>query len=201
MLLGAVVPDLRFAADAVASDLHQLMALKNEKAKERDRMRVDLLARRGEDAHPVPDRRQARPAHRINRCVGGRTAPRDRSCRSGDEPQGPDRAHGKGDRRGGAGVRRGREGGRGELAGSPEGHRPTSLGSADRLAPAIAFADAKGLLPKPVNGTVLRRFGDDDGLGARVQGISIATRSGAQVNSPSDGWVVMPENSEVTDNS
>src|SRR5262249_20325654 len=71
-----------------------------------------------------------------------------------------------------------------------KGRRPTSLGSADRLAPAIAFADAKGLLPKPVNGTIARRFGDDDGLGARAQGISLATRPGAQVNSPSDGWVV-----------
>src|SRR6202011_450927 len=44
MLLGAVVPDLRSAADKVSSDLRQLMALKNEMASERDRMRADVTS-------------------------------------------------------------------------------------------------------------------------------------------------------------
>jgi septal ring factor EnvC (AmiA/AmiB activator) len=44
MLLGAVVPDLRAAADKVASDLRRLMTLRNEMQNERDRMRADLTS-------------------------------------------------------------------------------------------------------------------------------------------------------------
>jgi septal ring factor EnvC (AmiA/AmiB activator) len=70
------------------------------------------------------------------------------------------------------------------------GRTPTSLGSADRLTPAVAFADTRGLLPSPANGRHIKRFGEKDDLGATAQGISIATRPSAQVNSPTDGWVV-----------
>jgi septal ring factor EnvC (AmiA/AmiB activator) len=58
------------------------------------------------------------------------------------------------------------------------------------LTPSVAFADARGLLPRPVNGTTLKEFGESDGLGAKTQGVSLSTRQGAQVNSPADGWVV-----------
>ena len=67
---------------------------------------------------------------------------------------------------------------------------PRSLGSADRMAPAVSFADAKGLLPMPASGRIIRTFGGDDGLGGKAPGISIATRAGGQVSSPADGWVV-----------
>lgn len=59
-----------------------------------------------------------------------------------------------------------------------------------RLSPAIAFAAAKGLLPLPVNGTKIRNYGGPDGNGGQEKGISIATRPGAQVTTPCDGWVV-----------
>src|SRR5207302_5888212 len=59
-----------------------------------------------------------------------------------------------------------------------------------RLAPAIAFASAKGMLPLPVNGVKIREFGAADRLGSTEKGLSIATRSGAQVTAPCDGWVV-----------
>ena len=58
-----------------------------------------------------------------------------------------------------------------------------------RLAPATAFSDAKGLLPFPAAGTILKRFGSDDGFGSSEHGISIATRPQAAVSSPSDGWI------------
>jgi septal ring factor EnvC (AmiA/AmiB activator) len=59
-----------------------------------------------------------------------------------------------------------------------------------RLTPAIAFANARGLLPMPVNGVKIRNFGAPDRAGGHERGISIATRAGAQITSPSDGWVV-----------
>jgi septal ring factor EnvC (AmiA/AmiB activator) len=46
------------------------------------------------------------------------------------------------------------------------------------------------MLPLPVNGVKIRNFGATDRFGSSERGISIATRAGAQVTSPSDGWVV-----------
>jgi septal ring factor EnvC (AmiA/AmiB activator) len=59
-----------------------------------------------------------------------------------------------------------------------------------RLAPAIAFASAKGMLPLPVNGMRIKEFGAPDGLGGTEKGLSIAGRPGGQITSPCDGWVV-----------
>ena len=42
----------------------------------------------------------------------------------------------------------------------------------------------------PVNGVKTKGFGAPDGLGGTEKGISIATRPGAQVTAPCDGWVV-----------
>ena len=42
----------------------------------------------------------------------------------------------------------------------------------------------------PVNGVKIRDFGASDGIGGTERGISVATRPGAQVTAPCDGWVV-----------
>jgi len=60
----------------------------------------------------------------------------------------------------------------------------------DRISPAVAFPDAKGLLPKPVSGVELTKFGHKSADGEIAQGLSIATRSGSRVVAPSDGWVI-----------
>lgn len=59
-----------------------------------------------------------------------------------------------------------------------------------RLSPAIAFASAKKSLPLPLNGVRIREFGMPDGLGGTEKGLSVASRAGAQVTAPCDGWVV-----------
>src|SRR5258708_4601212 len=59
-----------------------------------------------------------------------------------------------------------------------------------RQSPALAFASAKGLFALPVNGVKIRDFGGSDGVGGVEKGISLATRPGAQVTTPCDGWVV-----------
>jgi septal ring factor EnvC (AmiA/AmiB activator) len=59
-----------------------------------------------------------------------------------------------------------------------------------RLAPAVAFASLRGRVPIPVNGVKLKEFGAPDASGGSEKGISIATRAGAQVTAPADGWVV-----------
>ncbi len=59
-----------------------------------------------------------------------------------------------------------------------------------RIAPAIGFDDAKGLLPMPVAGAQLVRYGEVDGSGDEADGVSIVTRAKSRVISPADGWVV-----------
>jgi septal ring factor EnvC (AmiA/AmiB activator) len=58
------------------------------------------------------------------------------------------------------------------------------------MAPAVAFASLRGRVPVPVNGVKLKVFGDSDGTGGTEKGVSIASRAGAQVTAPADGWVV-----------
>jgi murein hydrolase activator len=55
--------------------------------------------------------------------------------------------------------------------------------------PRMVFAEAKGKLAFPAQGQIVRRFGEVDGLGGKVQGVMIATRGGAQVTTPADGKV------------
>jgi septal ring factor EnvC (AmiA/AmiB activator) len=42
----------------------------------------------------------------------------------------------------------------------------------------------------PVNGVKIHEFGSPDAVGGTEKGLSIATRAGAQVTAPCDGWVV-----------
>lgn len=58
-----------------------------------------------------------------------------------------------------------------------------------RLAPQIPFAETVGMLPRPVRGSEMRSFGAPDGYGGTTKGISISTRPGEIVTSPTDGWV------------
>ncbi len=55
--------------------------------------------------------------------------------------------------------------------------------------PKLPFPDAKGKLPFPAQGAIVRRFGEPDGLGRDTQGVMIATRADAQVTTPADGKV------------
>jgi murein hydrolase activator len=58
-----------------------------------------------------------------------------------------------------------------------------------RLAPGVAFATLKGQVPRPVAGSTLRRFGEDDGVGGTEKGELVATRPSAIVAAPADSWV------------
>jgi septal ring factor EnvC (AmiA/AmiB activator) len=53
----------------------------------------------------------------------------------------------------------------------------------------IPLAQAKGQLNYPAQGRIVRLFGEDNGVGARVDGIVIATNKTAQVTSPVAGKV------------
>ena len=59
-----------------------------------------------------------------------------------------------------------------------------------RLKPEIAFGEARGQVPLPAAGSVLKTFGSPDGLGGTERGLSLATPAGATVSAPADGAVL-----------
>lgn len=190
ILLGAVVPDLREAADNLAADLRQLVALREDVERERNRLVENAAALsegRARIAMLIEERQKHRAASlealaveekRAAGLAGQATSLKDLIARMESENAAAAAAAAEADKAA-------------ALARAESGNRPAqSLGAANRLAPAVAFANAKGLLPWPVNGPQTKAFGEPDGLGSRTQGMSVATRPGAQVSSPTDGWVV-----------
>ena len=63
-------------------------------------------------------------------------------------------------------------------------------GQPGKLEPSIAFANSQGLLPLPVQGRMLIKYGQSGMDGAASKGIHIETRPSAQVVSPCDGTIL-----------
>jgi septal ring factor EnvC (AmiA/AmiB activator) len=59
-----------------------------------------------------------------------------------------------------------------------------------RIKPAMPFAEARGMLPIPVQGHRVLTFGEKTQYGSQSKGVVIETRHLAQVVSPCDGWIV-----------
>lgn len=190
ILLGAVVPDLQTAAVALAADLDKLVVVREAMERERDELRANATALaegRERIALLIEERQRQRAASvealaaeeaRAASLAGQATSLKDLIGRMETENAAAAAAAAEAERAAAA-------------ARAETGDRPAqSLGAANRLAPAVAFANTRGLLPMPANGTVTVSFGGPDGLGGRSPGISLRTRSGAQISSPADGWVV-----------
>jgi murein hydrolase activator len=180
ILLGAVVPNLRDAATQLSGDLAKLTALQTAQEQERDRLKAEdqaLLEGRTKITLLLEDKARQRDT--------------DTAALSQEQQTAADMASRAGDLRTLlAGLDATKTGSVAAPApAAPGGSAARSLGSAGRLAPAIAFGNAKGLLPIPVNGRVVTAFGDVNGVGEKAQGISLSTRPGAEVLSPSDGTI------------
>ena len=171
ILLGAVVPDLREAADQLAADLRQLLSLRAEMERERDRLRADatilaeertrvqLLVEERKKDHARSVAALADEETRAETLAEQATSLKDLISRMEKEIAASAKAKAEAE----AAAEKNRE-----LADAERNRRrPTSLGNADRLAPAVSFADAKGLLPLPSSGQIVRNFGVDDGLGGQ----------------------------------
>jgi murein hydrolase activator len=70
------------------------------------------------------------------------------------------------------------------------GSTKVAFASPARMKPALPFETAKGTLPLPAQGKRLKGFGDADGMGGTLRGISLQTRGEARIIAPTDGWVV-----------
>ncbi|KRQ95301.1 murein hydrolase activator EnvC family protein [Bradyrhizobium valentinum] len=189
MLLGSVVPELRGRAEKLAADLGELVnvrktiaAERDVLARDRDRLNDDqvrlaaLVEERQRKQSAIEKDMEAEGARAINLSrqvdgLQGLIAKMEQDLKSAAKAAAT-----------------------ASLQGAPAapGGKPNfgALKDPARLSPAIAFASAKGLFAFPVNGRKIRDFGGSDGAGGVEKGISLATRAGAQVTTPCDGWVV-----------
>jgi len=180
ILLGAVLPEMRQEAEALAQDLARLAGLRKDIAGQRETLTADLAAipRERERLARLIEERQSKQAEREQALDVERQRAVNLARRAADLED--------------LIARLGRE-----HDGSQTGSQAAGAAAAlsafrdpGRLTPAIAFAATRGKLPFPVNGVKLRGYGTPDSAGNPEKGISIATRAGAQVTAPADGWVV-----------
>ena len=189
MLLGSVVPELRARAEKLAVDLTELISLRKAIASERDRLAVDRDKFREDQTRlaALVDERQ-RKQSAVEKDMDAEGARAIALSRQVDSLQG---LIGKMEQdlksAAKAAAAANQQGTPATVNGKPN---LGGLKNPARLSPAIAFASAKGLLALPANGVKLRDFGSSDGAGGVEKGISLATRAGAQVTTPCDGWVV-----------
>jgi septal ring factor EnvC (AmiA/AmiB activator) len=191
MLLGAVLPEMRAEAETLIGELTALVRVRKDIAEERSRLAADLAsisADRERLALLVEERQKTQIAsekaladQRQHAAVLARQVDNLKDL-IGKLEQGLDKS-----------TRAAREAARSaEDAKTNTEGRPglAALTDPGRLAPAVAFASIRGRLPMPVNGVRIREFGRPDSVGGLEKGLSVATRAGAQVTAPNDGWVV-----------
>jgi septal ring factor EnvC (AmiA/AmiB activator) len=183
MVLGAILPEIRHEVEALANDLSELLSVRKKIDAEGDQLKTEVASLDGERARmaALVDARQKQIADR-EKALDAERARAGNLARDADNlkdliaklEQGLDPA-----------ARDAREAARSDS-------RPALSAFRDpgRLAPAVAFASLRGQVPIPVNGVKLKDFGAPDSSGGAEKGLSIATRAGAQVTAPADGWVV-----------
>jgi septal ring factor EnvC (AmiA/AmiB activator) len=185
IMLGAVLPEMRQQAEALASDLAELVRVRKEIATERDALQHDLTAQADDQqrlALLVEGRQKKQAA-----AEGELEAEKQRAATLARQADGLKDLIAKLEQGMDSATRTARATARAALEGRTA---PGTLQDAGRLGPAVTFSSARGLLPLPVNGVKIRNFGDLDSMGGSEKGLAIATRTGAQVTAPCDGLVV-----------
>jgi septal ring factor EnvC (AmiA/AmiB activator) len=183
MVLGAVLPDMRNKVDALGRDLAALLDIRKNIAAERDRLKNEVVSLDGERARmaALVEERQKQQGEREQALAAERT----RAAELARQVDNLKDLIGKLEQALDPSVRAAREAARSDSRPALSAYRDPG-----RLTPAVAFASIRGQIPVPVNGVKLRNFGAPDGNGSLEKGVSIATRAGAQVTAPADGWVV-----------
>lgn len=189
IMLGAIVPQMRERAERLASELAELVQLRNSIAAERTRLSTELttLANDRQRMASLIEERQK------SQLEAERSLERERQI-AREMAQQVDNLNDLVARleQGVESANRAARAAEKATVDQKGESRPdfAALRDPGRLSPAIPFAAARGLLPLPVSGVRIRSFGAPDHFGGTERGMSIATRAGAQVTSPSDGWVV-----------
>jgi septal ring factor EnvC (AmiA/AmiB activator) len=187
ILLGAVVPGMRAEAEELGSDLRQMVRLRTMLTEEHDALAREVaeLADERERLAALVEERQRQQASREQDLAG-------------EAQKAAEIARGVGDlealiqrmeQEQAARAAKAAEAESARIAAGAAGQTdPAALKDAARLAPALPFGRARGLLPLPVSGKRLSGFGEGDGMFAK--GVRFAAAPGAPVTAPADGWVV-----------
>ncbi len=189
ILLNAVMPELKVETEALAADLQELQRLKLVIAEEKNRLRGDAM-------------RLAEEKSRLELLLSAKKQEHLKSVEVLKEEK--ERAAELAEQAGSlqelianleVEIESARDAAEKSRQASLTAKRNASrnfdpFADPGRIAPAIAFDDARGRLPQPVAGTMLKGFGQEDEFGGLTEGQSIATRPGSNVTSPADGWVV-----------
>ena len=183
MVLGAVVPTMRHDVEALAQNLSELLAVRKKVTAERDRLKTQVAALTNERTRMTAliAARQKQQAEREQALA----AERQRATELAQKADNLKDLIAKLEQGLSPAERAARSAAKNQA-------RPAfaALHDPGRLAPAVTFASLHGKIPLPVNGIKIRDYGAPDGVGGSEKGISIATRAGAQVTAPADGWVV-----------
>lgn len=189
ILAGAILPDIRVQAEALAADLKQLTDVSDKIQAERDTLKRQYASLGEEQA-------------RLNLLMDAKRQQREETQQALESEKG--KADGlasqassleglikslEANLASAAKVKQEAEAAA-KAPDVPAGKAAERFADASRIAPAVHFAKAKGLLKLPVNGETELAYGAPDGLGGTSQGLSIAAAPGSVVVAPADGWVV-----------
>ncbi|OLP60476.1 hypothetical protein BJF93_15475 [Xaviernesmea oryzae] len=197
ILLGAVVPGIRSETEKLAADLAALNGLMRDIDAERDHLTADMTARLEEEHRTSLILVEKEKLN--GETAGALEAERRRSAQLAAQAQNLGGLIGSLEGQI-ASVRQAAEAARAEEAARAalsDAEREAARARAEagvpdknRIAPAYAFPDLRGKLALPATGTILKRFGEDDGTGHALQGMMLGTSAGTLVTAPSDGWIV-----------
>jgi murein hydrolase activator len=194
MLLGAVLPEMRAETEALATDLSDLIQLRQSIVSEKaglaqqvadlgeQRQKLAALIDVRQAALGVAEQALAAERDRAANLAGQASSLKQLIARMEVELAGAKQAADAARKADEARKTAEAETGNQKLNVSP-------FSDPGRLAPAMAFADTKGLLPMPVSGTIVRSYGSPDGYGGTEKGLLVATRPQAIVAAPYDGWI------------
>ncbi len=185
--LGAVVPEMRAEADALAGDLADLLRVRKQIIGDRDKLSrdLDVLAREQLRMSIMIDERQKKQAAAEQALDAERKRADDLAHQVDTIKDLIAKLE--------AGLDSATRAARAANHGIEQDATKPSLAALSdpgRLSPAVAFADTRGRLRLPVNGVRIREFGGSDGNGGTQKGLSVAARPGAEITAPCDGWVV-----------
>jgi len=198
MLLGAVLPEMRAETEALTADLNELVSLRKAIAADKEALAKEIVGLNGDRLRlaALVDARQGA----LNLAEQALSAERERAKELAKQATSLKDLIGRMETEIGAASKASAaaqkaDDERKKAAEADAQNVKTRLAAGPfkdpaRLAPAVSFTDAKGLLPMPASGTILKAYGAADGFGGTEKGLSLATRTNALVASPSDGWIV-----------
>ena len=198
IILGAVLPELRAEAEIVLTELERLRQIRGQIGEEikvrqtqlaslsENRARLDLLTEEKKRQLATSEQNWQLSRKRVEELAREAQTLRELLSKIDQAVQKADA-----DKRA-AELARGQGEGNSskETSEAERNKRLAGLTPPRSLNNALAFEQAKGQILLPASGQILRRYGEDDGIGSPSRGIVLRTRAGATVSSPADGRIV-----------